>query len=112
MRRRALLIGLLAPMALDPALVRAGGIGTVASFSILADMVRRMGDGLVNVVSLVPADADAHAYQPTAGDSRALTAASLAPALLGLLATESVWPVLAFGGGAAIFAALILLLAR
>lgn len=77
MRRRALLIGLLAPMALDPALVRAGGIGTVASFSILADMVRRVGGGLVNVVSLVPADADAHAYQPTAGDSRALTAAAL-----------------------------------
>ncbi|HEX5855177.1 MAG TPA: hypothetical protein VFZ57_06115, partial [Thermoanaerobaculia bacterium] len=37
---------------------------------------------------------------------RMLAAASLAPALLGLLATESVGPALAFGGGAVVFAAL------
>jgi tetratricopeptide (TPR) repeat protein len=37
---------------------------------------------------------------------RILAAAFLAPALLGLLATESVGPALAFGGGAVVFAAL------
>jgi zinc/manganese transport system substrate-binding protein len=64
-------------MALRPTPGWAGGIGTVASFSILADMVRRVGGGLIDVVSLVPPDADAHVYQPTAADSRALTTAAL-----------------------------------
>ncbi len=50
----------------------------VASFSILADMVRRRsGAAWSTVVSLVPADADPHIWQPTAADSRALTAAAL-----------------------------------
>ena len=77
MLRRTLLSGLLAPMVLDPVRGWASGIGTVASFSILADMVRRVGGGRLEVVSLVPPDADAHAYQPTASDSRALTRAAL-----------------------------------
>ena len=77
MLRRTLLSGLLAPMVLDPVRGWASGIGTVARFSILADMVRRVGGGRLEVVSLVPPDADAHAYQPTASDSRALTRAAL-----------------------------------
>ena len=40
------------------------------------------------------------------GRGRMLAAASLAPTLLGLLATESVGPAIAFGGGAVVFAAL------
>ena len=77
MHRRVLLTGPLAMTALAPVRGWAAGIGTVASFSILADMVRRIGGDLVNVVSLVPVDADAHTYQPTASDSRALTSAAL-----------------------------------
>jgi zinc/manganese transport system substrate-binding protein len=49
----------------------------VASFSILADMARRIGGDLVNVKSLVPPDADPHIWQPTASDSRTLTEAAL-----------------------------------
>lgn len=40
----------------------------VASFSILADMVRRVGGDAVAVVSLVPPDADPHTFQPRPGD--------------------------------------------
>jgi zinc/manganese transport system substrate-binding protein len=77
MRRRPLLIGLLAPMVFGPAHAEPAGVGVVASFSVLADIVRRIGGGLVRVISLVPPDADAHVYQPTAADSRALTEANL-----------------------------------
>jgi zinc/manganese transport system substrate-binding protein len=77
MRRRALLTGLLVPMALRPARSWAGGIGTVASFSVLADLVRRVGGDMVSATSLVPPDTDAHVYQPTAADSRTLTTAAL-----------------------------------
>jgi zinc/manganese transport system substrate-binding protein len=71
-RRRALLLGLLAPVQ-----GWAAEAGVVATFSVLADMVRQVSGGLANVTSLVPADTDAHAYQPAASDSRALTAAAL-----------------------------------
>jgi zinc/manganese transport system substrate-binding protein len=77
MRRRSLLVGLLAAIAVAPTPVRAADVGAVASFSVLADMVRHVGDDRVNVVSLVQPNEDAHAYQPTAADSRALTAANL-----------------------------------
>ncbi len=75
MRRRALLSGLLAGLVSTKG--RAAGMAAVASFSILADMVRRVSGGLVDVSSLVPPDTDAHVYQPTAADSRALTSAAL-----------------------------------
>jgi zinc/manganese transport system substrate-binding protein len=64
-------------MALVRAHAEPAGVRAVASFSILADMVRRIGGGLVRVTSLVPPDTDAHVYQPTAADSRALTEADL-----------------------------------
>jgi zinc/manganese transport system substrate-binding protein len=82
MRRRAILIGLLAQMALLSPTARAGGITAVASFSVLADMIRRIAgemvtSDMVHVASLVPADADVHAWQPSATDSRRLTEAAL-----------------------------------
>jgi len=60
MRRRAILIGLLAQMALMSPSARAGGITAVASFSVLADMMRRIAGKWSpgrwsNVTSLVPA---------------------------------------------------------
>lgn len=40
----------------------------VATFSILADITSRVGTGVVDVVSLVPIDGDAHVYEPTPQD--------------------------------------------
>ncbi len=40
----------------------------VATFSILADITQNIGKDVVNVVSLVPADGDAHVYEPTPAD--------------------------------------------
>lgn len=75
MRRRALLMGL---PALLPARGRAAAtLSVVASFSVLADMLRRVGGDLVRVASMVPPDADAHVWQPSAADSRALSEAAL-----------------------------------
>ena len=76
MRRRLLLsLPVLAPWAAvaAPAPVRA-----VASFSILADMVRQVGGGRVAVTSVVPPDGDAHGYQPRPADAKAAMAAGLA----------------------------------
>lgn len=47
----------------------------VASFSILADLVRQVGGPLVQVTSLVGPDGDAHAFSPGAQDARRLQAA-------------------------------------
>jgi len=52
-------------------------VRVVASFSILADIVRQIGADRVAVTSLVPPDADAHVYQPTPADSKALAGAAL-----------------------------------
>ena len=73
-RRRTLMMGLLLTPAAGWA---AGGIPVVASFSILADMVRQIGGEAVAVRSLVPADGDSHIYQPSTADLRALSEASL-----------------------------------
>ena len=56
---------------------RTGPLKVVASFSILADMVAAVGGDKVQVQSLVGPDADAHAYQPTPTDAKALAAADL-----------------------------------
>jgi zinc/manganese transport system substrate-binding protein len=76
-RRRALMLGSLASVALQPARGWAADPAIVASFSILADLVRQVGGSLVNVASLVPPDADVHVYQPDAANSRTLTAADM-----------------------------------
>ena len=49
----------------------------VASFSILGDMVARVGGDLVAVRTLVGPDGDAHVYQPTPGDVQAVAGAGL-----------------------------------
>lgn len=88
MRRRTVIIGL----GVLPAVVRrARALGSaseappgptaplrvVASFSILADMVREIGGGTVSVESLVGPDGDAHVYEPRPRDLRTLVAAGL-----------------------------------
>lgn len=50
---------------------------TVATFSILGDLVREVGGEAVEVVTLVGPDADAHTYQPKPSDARALAGAQV-----------------------------------
>ena len=49
----------------------------VASFSILADMVREVGGTAVDVYSLVPAGGDAHVFTPTPSDAQRVGRAEL-----------------------------------
>jgi zinc/manganese transport system substrate-binding protein len=49
----------------------------VATFSILADLVREVGGEAVEVTTLVGPDSDAHTYQPKPTDARALAAAQV-----------------------------------
>jgi zinc/manganese transport system substrate-binding protein len=75
MRRRALLLA--APACLT---VRAGAgtaLPVVATFSILADMVREVGGPAVSVRSLVPPDGDPHVYEPRPSDLLAIRGAAL-----------------------------------
>jgi zinc/manganese transport system substrate-binding protein len=72
-RRRLLELAALAPL---PALA-APPLRVVASFSILADLLREVGGAAVEVASLVGPDADAHVYQPSPTDARRLAAADL-----------------------------------
>ena len=66
----------LAGLALTPVAARAAQpLGTVATISILADMVRQVGGNEVDVVSLVPPDGDAHTYEPRPGDLLAVRGA-------------------------------------
>lgn len=67
----AMLAGLLWPQGV------AAQVKVVASFSILADMVREVGGDLVAVKTLVGAESDAHVYQPTPADARAVAEARL-----------------------------------
>jgi zinc/manganese transport system substrate-binding protein len=76
-RRRTLIVGSVASVALQPTRGWTDSPGIVASFSILADMAHRVGGNLVSVTSLVPPDADVHVYQPNAANSRSLTTATM-----------------------------------
>jgi len=49
----------------------------VATFSILADLVREVGGDAVEIVTLVGPDSDAHSYQPKPGDARSLAGAKV-----------------------------------
>ena len=66
----------LAPAA--PATAQSGKpIPVVASFSILGDMVKRIGGERVAVTTLVGPDGDTHVYQPTPADARAVSEAKI-----------------------------------
>jgi zinc/manganese transport system substrate-binding protein len=54
-----------------------GALHVVASFSILGDMVRQIGGSDVKVDTLVGPDGDAHEYEPTPADARALSTAQV-----------------------------------
>ena len=52
-------------------------IKVVASFSILADMVKQVGGNHVSVTSLVGPDEDSHVFDPSPSDARALASADM-----------------------------------
>ena len=52
-------------------------IPVVATFSILGDMVKRIGAEHVTVTTLVGPDGDTHVYQPTPADARAISDAAV-----------------------------------
>jgi len=65
---------------LAPAGARAQGpdkVKVVASFSILADLVRNVGGERIDVATLVGPDGDAHVYAPTPADAQRVAAAKV-----------------------------------
>ena len=52
-------------------------VHAIASFTVLADMVRQVGGDHVAVTSLVPPNGDPHEYEPTPDDARKLKAADV-----------------------------------
>lgn len=49
----------------------------VSSFSILSDMVKEVGGDKIELSTIVGRNADAHTFEPTPGDAKALTHAQL-----------------------------------
>ncbi|MDE0703290.1 MAG: metal ABC transporter substrate-binding protein [Rhodospirillaceae bacterium] len=61
-----------------PAVAQSGKpIPVVATFSILGDMVKRIGGRHVAVTTLVGPDGDTHVYRPTPADARAVSEARI-----------------------------------
>jgi len=56
---------------------KAEPLHAVASFSILADIVKSVGGTEVEVTSIVGPDSDAHTYSPTVSDARAVAKADI-----------------------------------
>ena len=61
-----------------PAFAQSGkAVSVVATFSLLGDIVKRIGGDNVVVTTLVGPDGDAHVYRPTPADARAVKSADL-----------------------------------
>ncbi|MGQ3030030.1 MAG: metal ABC transporter solute-binding protein, Zn/Mn family, partial [Ferrovibrionaceae bacterium] len=76
-RRHFAALAAAAALALPVAARAAEPVPVVATFSVIADITRAVGGDRVAIRTLVPADSDAHVYQPTPGDAQALAAARL-----------------------------------
>ena len=55
----------------------AGKLKAVATFSILGDMVHRVGGDLVEVTTIVGPNSDTHVYEPKPADAKSLAAAQI-----------------------------------
>ena len=75
--RRISLVSLLALTALPVRAQPQRPLRVVASFSILADMVRNVGGDAIELSMLVGPDADAHVFEPTPADAKRLADAEL-----------------------------------
>ena len=71
MRKTVLLAVFFVALAAPPAL--AAEVNAVASFSILGDMVQRVGGERVAVTTIVGPNADTHVYEPTPADAAAVS---------------------------------------
>ena len=76
MKKLLCIIALAALTVAGPA-AAADRIKVVASFSILGDMVQQVTGDLADVTTIVGPDADAHIYQPSTGDARAVAGADV-----------------------------------
>ena len=75
---KALLSGLiLLVLSVTGPAAAADRIQVVASFSILGDMVRQVTGDLAEVTTIVGPDADAHVYEPSASDAKAVAGADV-----------------------------------
>lgn len=77
MDRRQFLSSIVLAAAIAPASAQAK-VKVVASFSILGDLVREVAGDAVDLTTLVGADQDAHVFEPSPADARALAAAQVA----------------------------------
>ena len=80
MHRRSFLYAvLIARLLLVPVAAHAADakLKVVASFSVLADIVKNVGGDRVTVTSLVGPDGDAHVFEPTPADAKAVAAAAV-----------------------------------
>lgn len=59
------------------AAARGADLKVVASFSILADLVRQVGGERIRLTTLVGVNGDAHVYEPTPADAAAVAAADI-----------------------------------
>ncbi len=66
-----------ASLALTTLPAAAGELRIVTSFSILGDMVEQVAGDAVEVTTIVGPDADAHVYQPSVADARAVAEADI-----------------------------------
>ncbi len=78
-RRSFLHAALIAPLLLLPVGAHAadGRLKVVASFSVLGDIVKNVGGDRVAVATLVGPDGDAHVFEPTPADAKAVAAADV-----------------------------------
>lgn len=77
LRVLALLAGLVLPGPARPQPAPAAPMPVVATFSILADLVRQVGGERVLVASLVGPERDAHGFEPSPADAARIAAARL-----------------------------------
>lgn len=77
--RRLLVAAALSAALAGPALAQADPqrLPVVASFSILGDLVKEVGGARVAVTTIVGANGDAHVYQPTPADAKAMAGAKV-----------------------------------
>ncbi|MEN0105312.1 MAG: metal ABC transporter substrate-binding protein [Pseudomonas sp.] len=73
MRKLLVLLALLSPLSLSAA----EKLHVVTSFSILADMTQQVGGEHIQISTMVGPDADAHTYEPSPDDAKALLKADL-----------------------------------
>jgi len=77
LRRFTIPVAFLAMVLLWAGPAAAKTVEAVASFTVLADMVRQVGGDRVHVTSLVGPNGDPHAYEPSPDDARKLKAADV-----------------------------------